>query len=252
MKIFCFDNKTAAGKAAAASVAEVIKNKPDALLGLATGSSPIETYRALIGMCRNGEISFASVRTVNLDEYRGLAADHEQSYARFMRENLFDSVDINLENTNIPNGLATDPEAECRRYNELLEALGGPDVQLLGIGHNGHIGFNEPCESYPCGTNLVKLTASTVAANSRFFASEDEVPKEALSMGIDQIMKSGKIILLANGADKAQIVERALFGDVTPAVPASALRLARDVEVYLDAAAAAEILAKHKECVTVC
>lgn len=251
MKIYCFDNKAHAGDAAAASIAKVLLEKPNAVLGLATGSSPLETYRALGEMCRAGDISFANAKSINLDEYVGLSSEHEQSYARFMRENLFGYVDIHPKNTNIPNGLAEDTRAECRRYDELVESLGYADVQLLGIGHNGHIGFNEPSDSFTCGTQLVNLTESTVRANARFFESESDVPRQALSMGIDQIMKAGKIILLANGADKADIVERALFGEVTPRVPASALRLAKNVEVFLDADAARVILEKHRDSVEV-
>ena len=251
MKIFSFESKARAGEAAAGSIATVVLEKPNATLGLATGSSPLETYRALAEMCREGDVSFAFTDSINLDEYVGLSGEHEQSYARFMRENLFDHIDIDLGRTNIPNGLAENPEEECRRYDALLESIGYADVQLLGIGHNGHIGFNEPADSFAYGTQLVTLTESTINANARFFESKDEVPKKALSMGIDQILKAGKIILLANGKDKAEIVERALFGDITPRVPASALRLAKDVEVYLDREAAAKIIELHPEAITV-
>ena len=154
-------------------------------------------------------------------------------------------ISIDKNNTNLPNGLAEDYEAECKRYDELFDSYGGTDVQVLGIGLNGHIGFNEPADVFTKGTNAVKLTESTIKANSRFFSSENEVPTMALSMGIGQIMKAKKIILLANGKGKAEILERALFGDVTPRVPASILQFAADVEVYADADALSDIIAKH-------
>ena len=249
MKIYCFDTKKEAGAAAALTIAGYINDKSDAVLGLATGSSPLDMYASLVSMCSAGKISFKSVKTVNLDEYRGLAPEHPQSYAHFMRENLFDKIDIDLSETNIPNGLADDPDAECIRYNKIIEFLGGIDIQVLGIGHNGHIGFNEPADSYACGTSLVKLARSTVRANARFFESEADVPTEAFSMGIDQILKAQKIILLASGDDKALILERALFGAVSPEVPASALRLAKDVEIYADREALSVIIDKHKDSV---
>jgi len=198
-------------------------------------------------MYNRGEISFARATSVNLDEYVGLAGDHDQSYRYFMQKYLFDRVDIKFENTNVPLGTASDLDAECKRYDALIESLGGIDVQVLGIGLNGHIGFNEPSDIFPYGTAAVKLTESTVKANSRFFASESEVPTMAISMGIGQIMSAKKIILLANGTAKAEILERALFGDVTPTVPASILRFAGNVEVYADEEALAIIAKEHPE-----
>lgn len=245
IKIYFFKTKEEAGFKAAESFAATLKEKPDAVLGLATGSSPIPMYDALVEMYNNGEISFAEATSVNLDEYVGLPADHDQSYRYFMQKNLFDRVDIKPENTNLPLGTASDLAAECARYDALVESLGGIDVQVLGIGLNGHIGFNEPSDIFPYGTAAVQLTESTVKANSRFFASESEVPTMAISMGIGQIMTAEKIILLANGTNKAEILERALFGDVTPAVPASILRFAKNVEVYLDDDAAAIIRERH-------
>lgn len=245
MKIFCSKTKEEAGIKAAKSFAAVLKNKPNATLGLATGSSPEPMYSSLSEMYKNGEISFAKARSVNLDEYVGLSADHDQSYAYFMRKHLFDKVDIDLENTNLPNGLAADALAECARYDKLYDSFGGADLQILGIGLNGHIGFNEPADEFTKGTNLVKLTESTIRANSRFFESESEVPTMALSMGIGQIMRAKKIILLANGKAKANILEEALFGAVTPRVPASILQFASDVEVYADEDALSLIIEKH-------
>lgn len=234
-------------KAAADVVTEVIKNKSDAVLGLATGSSPIGMYTELIARCKAGEISFASVRSVNLDEYVGLSPKHDQSYAYFMNDKLFSHVDIKMENTNLPNGLATDAEAECARYDAVVESMGGIDLQVLGIGNNGHIGFNEPSDAFTKGTGLVELTDSTIDANARFFASRDLVPTKALSMGIGQIMSARKILLIALGKGKAEILERALFGDVTPAVPASILQFANDVIVCADEAALSVIREKHPE-----
>lgn len=247
IKIYYSATKKEAGVKAANSIAALLKVKADAVLGLATGSSPTAMYDELAAMNQRGEISFKNVKSINLDEYIGLSADHDQSYAYFMKENLFGRIDIDMANTNLPNGLATDYAAECKRYNELYDSLGGTDIQVLGIGHNGHIAFNEPSETFSKGTNAVTLKESTIAANARFFASEDEVPKMALSMGIDQITKSNKIILLADGEAKAEILERALFGDITPLVPASALQLVKNVEVYGDEKSLALIKEKHPE-----
>ena len=235
------------GKVAADVVTEVLKSKKNAVLGLATGSSPVEMYKELIRRCDAGEISFKNVKTVNLDEYVGLSPEHDQSYAYFMSDNLFDHVDIDKKNTNLPSGLASDPEAECRRYDAVVDSMGGVDLQVLGIGNNGHIGFNEPSDHFTYGTNCVELTASTIDANSRFFASRDLVPTRAITMGIGQIMKAKKILLIANGKGKAEILERSLFGEVTPAVPASILRFAQDVVVCADAEALSVIAAKHPE-----
>ena len=247
IKIYYSATKKEAGVKAANSIASLLKVKADAVLGLATGSSPLAMYDELAAMNQRGEISFKNVKTINLDEYIGLSADHDQSYAYFMKENLFGRIDIDMANTNLPNGLATDYAAECKRYNELYDSLGGTDIQVLGIGHNGHIAFNEPSETFSKGTNSVTLKQSTINANARFFASADEVPKMALSMGIDQITKSNKIILLADGEAKAEILERALFGDITPLVPASALQLVKNVEVYGDEKSLALIKEKHPE-----
>ena len=251
MKIFCFKNKELAGESAAATIAAIVNAKPEAVLGLATGSSPIPTYNGLTKLYNEGKVSFAKVKTVNLDEYVGLTPDHPMSYAYFMRENLFDRVDVDLSRTNIPSGIAPDPEAECKRYDALIDSMGGVDVQVLGIGHNGHIAFNEPSDAFTEGTQLVTLTDSTIDANARFFASRDDVPRYALSMGIGAICRSKKIILLANGKDKAAILDKAFFGEVTPFVPASILQTLPDVEVYADEDALSVILANHPDAVTV-
>ena len=245
IRIYYSETAEDAGRAAAEVIASLVKEKPDCVLGLATGSSPIGMYTALAEKCDRGEISFKAVKSANLDEYVGLTKDHDQSYAYFMRANLFDKIDIDLNNTNIPNGMAEDPKAECERYDKVIESLGGIDLQVLGIGNNGHIGFNEPDDHFPYGTSLVNLTDSTIDANARFFTSRDEVPTQALSMGIGQIMSAKKVLLLAMGKGKADILERSLFGEVTPRVPASILRFANDVVVFADKDALSVIMEKH-------
>lgn len=245
--------KTAAdaGVNGANVITELLKSKKNAVLGLATGSSPIGMYKELIARCNKGEISFKDVKTVNLDEYVGLSPEHDQSYAYFMSDNLFNHVDIDKKNTNLPSGLAADPVAECARYDAVVASMGGVDVQVLGIGNNGHIGFNEPADYFSKGTGLVKLTDSTIDANQRFFASRDEVPTEALSMGVGQIMNADKILLLAMGKGKAEILEASLFGEVTPRVPASILQFFKgEVVVCADEDALSVILEKHPEAVT--
>ena len=251
IKIIATKTAEEAGIAAAGVIAEIVKNKPTAVLGIATGSSPIGMYKELIAKYERGEISFKNVKSVNLDEYVGLSADHDQSYAYFMSHNLFNHVDIDKANTNLPNGLAADPAAECRRYDSVVASMGGVDVQVLGIGNNGHIGFNEPCDYFSNGTGLIDLTDSTIDANSRFFASRDLVPTQALSMGVGQIMAADKILLIALGKGKAEILEAALFGKVTPEVPASILQFFKgEVVVCADEEALSVILEKHPEAVT--
>ena len=232
-------------------ITELLKVKKNAVLGLATGSSPIGMYTELIARYNKGEISFADVKSVNLDEYVGLSADHDQSYSYFMHHNLFDHVDIKEENTNLPNGLAEDPVAECARYDAVVASMGGVDIQVLGIGNNGHIGFNEPASYFSKGTGLVDLTDSTIDANARFFATRDDVPTRALSMGVGQIMNADKVLLLAMGKGKAEILEKSLFGDVTPEVPASILQFFKgEVIVCADEDALSVIMEKHPEAVT--
>ncbi|MBO5199230.1 MAG: glucosamine-6-phosphate deaminase [Lachnospiraceae bacterium] len=205
--------------------------KPDSVLGLATGSTPIGTYKQLIDWYHKGDVDFSEVTSVNLDEYAGLDETNDQSYRYFMNHNFFDHINIRKEYTYVPNGLAEDLEAEGRRYDELIESLGGIDLQLLGIGHNGHIGFNEPTDEFVTGTHVVSLGESTIQANARFFASADEVPKKAITMGIRAILQAKKVVLVANGTDKKEIVERAVYGPVTPKVPASILQLHPDCTV---------------------
>lgn len=211
--------------------------KPDCVLGLATGSTPIGTYQQLIERYREGDLDFSQVRTANLDEYRGLTRDNDQSYYYFMYHNLFKEVNIDMANTNIPDGTNPDSAAEAARYDQVIRDLGGIDLQLLGMGHNGHIGFNEPSDAFDKGTHCVDLQPSTIEANKRFFASIDDVPKQAYTMGIQTIMSARKILLLVSGAEKAEILHKALCGPITPHVPASVLQLHNDVTVVADEAA---------------
>ena len=235
MRIYeCADYKSMSRQAANIISAQIIL-EPDCALGLATGSTPIGTYQQLVEWYRKGDLSFAEVRSVNLDEYVGLAPDHDQSYRYFMQTNLFDHVDIKPENTNVPNGLADDPAAECARYDEIIRSLGGVDLQLLGIGHDGHIGFNEPSDAFDLGTHCVDLKPETIEANKRFFeGNEDLVPKQAYTMGIRTIMQARKVLMVASGKDKAEILKKAFFGPVTPEVPASILQMHPDFILVAD------------------
>lgn len=241
MKIYkAKDYKDMSRKAANIISAQVIM-KPNCVLGLATGSTPIGTYDQLVEWYNKGDLDFSEVTTVNLDEYKGLPRTNDQSYYYFMHQHLFDRVNIDPERTNVPNGMEPDAEKECGRYEELIRSLGGVDLQLLGLGHNGHIGFNEPGEVFEKETHCVDLTESTIEANKRFFASADDVPKQAYTMGIKTIMQAKKILIVVNGENKADIVERAFFGPVTPEVPASILQLHNDVTLVGDEAALAKI-----------
>ncbi len=237
----CNDYQDMSQKAAAEFI-ELLKEKPDCTLGLATGSSPIGLYQNLIKAVQDGAVSFAKVKTYNLDEYVGLTADHDQSYAYFMRQNLFDHVDIPAGNTDIPSGSAPDTAAECRRYTAALAAIpGGQDIQLIGIGNNGHIGFNEPDVALSADTHEVTLSPSTIEANARFFASVAEVPKSAVTMGMRGILAAKKIVLVATGSGKAAILKQALYGPITTQVPASLLQLHPNVVIFADRDAAAEL-----------
>ena len=241
MKIYkAKDYKDMSRKAANIISAQVIM-KPNCVLGLATGSTPIGTYDQLVEWYNKGDLDFSEVTTVNLDEYKGLPRTNDQSYYYFMHQHLFDRVNIDPERTNVPNGMEPDAEKECGRYEELIRSLGGVDLQLLGLGHNGHIGFNEPGEAFEKETHCVDLTESTIEANKRFFASADDVPKQAYTMGIKTIMQAKKILIVVNGENKADIVERAFSGPVTPEVPASILQLHNDVTLVGDEAALAKI-----------
>lgn len=227
------DYQDASRKVANIISAQVIL-KPDCVLGLATGSSPLGAYGQLIKWCEKGDVDFSQTKTVNLDEYVGLAADHDQSYAYFMHKNFFDHINIDPNNTNLPNGLEQDAVKECGRYDKVIANLGGVDLQLLGIGANGHIGFNEPAEQFSTGTNRVDLTASTISANSRFFEDESMVPRQAYTMGMLAIMQATRIVMIATGANKAQAVYDAFCGPVTPKMPASILQLHPDFVLVAD------------------
>ena len=218
-------------KKAADIIAAQIILKNDCVLGLATGSSPVGTYKNLIKKVENGEISFKNVTSVNLDEYVGLDGGHDQSYRYFMNDNLFDHVDIDKSKTYVPNGCAEDLDTEGEAYDELIKSLGGIDLQLLGIGLDGHIGFNEHDDFFTAATHSVTLDPSTIEANSRFFASKDDVPKSAITMGMMSIMQAKRILMVANGKAKLDIIKKAMEGPVDPKVPASILQLHPDVTV---------------------
>ncbi len=237
MRIYSTPDYAALSHRAGEIIAAQITLKPNCVLGLATGSTPIGAYEHLQGLCQRGEISFGEVTTVNLDEYRGLAPTHDQSYRYFMQHNLFDHVDVRQDHTFVPRGQAEDPEKECADYDAKVASLGYADLQLLGLGRNGHIGFNEPGESFVVPTHVVDLTESTIEANARFFASRDEVPRQALTMGIGVIMRAKRILVIASGADKADAVWGMVRGPVTPQVPASILQLHPDVTLVADEAA---------------
>ena len=227
-------------KAANIISAQVIM-KPDCVLGLATGSSPLGIYRQLIDWYNKGDVDFSECYSVNLDEYVGLDITSDQSYVYFMHHNFFDSINIRADHTFIPNGKNTDIAAECERYDKQIASLGGIDLQLLGIGRNGHIGFNEPDRVFTKGTHCVSLAESTIEANKRFFASADEVPRQAYTMGIGTIMKADKILVVANGEDKADAVAAMVQGKINPEVPASILQLHNNVILVADEAALSKL-----------
>lgn len=224
MRVYCGKDYEEASRIAANLIAAQIVMKPDCVLGLATGSTPIGTYKCLVEKYEKGDLDFSKVKSINLDEYRGLSPENDQSYRYFMNHNLFDHVNIDKANTNVPDGLEADADAACRKYDAVIEQSGGIDLQLLGIGHNGHIGFNEPSDVFAKTTNCVKLAQSTIDANARFFESINDVPTEAYTMGIGTIMQARCVLVLATGAGKNEIVKKAFLGEVTPQVPASILQ----------------------------
>ncbi len=238
MLIHVYKNAQEVGKAAAMIVASEILKKEDCVLGLATGSTPIPTYQEMARMNREGLIDFAKVRSYNLDEYIGLAPDHICSYRRFMNEQLFDHINIDKANTHVPCGIGEDHEADAKAYDEAVEAAGGIDLQILGIGHDGHIGFNEPGDEFVSATNIVTLTDMTIDANTRFFEKRDDVPRQAITLGNRNIMAAKRIILLATGAEKANAIAAAIKGNITPQMPASLLQVHPNVQFLLDEAAA--------------
>ena len=229
MQIHVYDHAQQVGQAAATLLAAQLISKPDSVLGLATGSTPIPTYQALISLYRAGVVDFSSASSFNLDEYVGLPVEHGCSYHSFMREQLFDHVNMPADHIHIPDGNAADPQTECSRYDQAIAAAGGIDIQVLGIGRNGHIGFNEPDDHFTCGCHVVNL---------RFFDSEAAVPRQAVSLGVGSILASRRILLLATGEDKAQAIHDTVCGNITPRTPASILKTHPDVILLLDRAAA--------------
>jgi len=215
-------------------ISDTVKANPGCVLGLATGTTPLGVYEKLASEYRAGKLDFSGVRTVNLDEYCGISPENKNSYRYFMNKNLFEKINIKLSNTAVPRGDTDDLENICREYDAHIDSLGGIDLQLLGIGHDGHIGFNEPSDHFSAGTHITELTPMTIKANSRLFESEEDVPKRAITMGIRSIIQSKKILMLVSGNDKKEILKRFLYGPITPQVPASILQLHSNVTVVTD------------------
>ena len=241
MRIIVVDNYEEMSKRAALMIASQVMLKPDSVLGLATGDTPLGMYRELIKLYNKKEVDFNEVRTFNLDEYYGIDKGNPQSYYNYMNTNLFNTINIVSENINMPDGMAKDVDSSCANYENKIKELGGIDMQVLGIGGNGHIGFNEPDVNFEAETHLVNLDEETIEANSRFFKSIKDVPVKAISMGIKTIMSSKKIILLANGLNKAKAIERAVNGKINPNIPASILQLHNDVTIIIDKKAASSL-----------
>ena len=240
MRVYCAADYNHASRVAANIISAQVIMKPDCVLGLATGSTPVGTYEELIRRYEQGDLDFSRVHSINLDEYRGLAGDNDQSYRYFMNTHLFDSINIDKKNTYVPDGLEPDSEKACRDYEEIIKAHGGVDLQILGMGHNGHIGFNEPGSTFEKETHCVTLSETTRQANARFFSSMDEVPTEAYTMGIGSIMQAKKIVVIVTGEGKREIVKKAFLGPITPEVQASVLQLHNDVILVGDEAALAD------------
>lgn len=241
MRIIIVENYAEMSSKAADMLGSQVILKPNSILGLATGDTPLGIYKRLIEMYEEKKLDFSEVKSFNLDEYYGIDKDNTQSYNYYMMNNLFNYINIKKENINIPNGMAKDIEKECLDYDKRIEEQGGIDLQILGIGVNGHIGFNEPDVKFESGTHLVSLDEKTIESNSRFFKSKEEVPTKAISMGIKTIMHSKKIILLANGISKADAIFKTVKGKISPEVPASILQLHRDVTVIIDKEAASKL-----------
>ena len=241
MKICKVKNYQELSRKTANIIASQVIMKPDCILGLATGSSPIGTYEHLVKMYENGDLDFSQVTTVNLDEYTGLSGSEELSYRYFMNTHLFHKININHANTYVPDGTETDSAKACQDYNDLLHKLGPADIQLLGLGHDGHIGFNEPSDHFADETHCVDLTETTIQANKRFFACEEDVPKQAYTMGIGTIMRCRKILVVVSGKDKAEILKQVVAGPVTPEVPGSILQFHPDCTIIADEEALSEL-----------
>lgn len=234
MQIYKANNYYQMSCKAANIIASQIILEPESVLGLATGSSPEGIYNQLINKYLKGDLDFSEVRTVNLDEYKGLDKENQQSYHYYMTNKLFKYINIQEGNYHLPDGMAEDSKRECERYDNWIKELGYVDLQLLGLGLNGHIGFNEPSESFSKGIHLVKLKESTIEENSRFFERYEDVPRFAYTMGIKNVMEAKKILLIANGNKKAEILKKAIYGEITPEVPASILQLHNDVTIIAD------------------
>ena len=241
MKIYREKDYAAVSRRAANLISAQVITKPNCVLGLATGSSPIGAYDQLVEWYEKGDLDFSKVTSVNLDEYIGLTPDNDQSYHYFMKQHLFSRVNIDMANTHVPNGVAADMAEECKAYDAYIQSIGGIDLQLLGIGNNGHIGFNEPGSSFIPGTHIVDLTENTIKANSRLFEKEEDVPRQAVTMGILNILQADKIVLIATGEAKADAIKKTVLGPVTPEVPASILQLHKNVSIVADDAALAQI-----------
>ena len=237
MKIIVTKNYDDMSRKAANIISAQIISKPNCVLGLATGSTPIGTYDNLIDRYQKGDLDFSQVSTVNLDEYRGLDHENDQSYYYFMMNHLFKHVNIDVEKTHVPDGTEPDSDKACSDYEAIVESYNGVDLQLLGLGHNGHIGFNEPADEFSKTTNCVDLTESTIQANARFFEKIEDVPTQAYTMGIGTIMSAKKILVVVSGEDKAEILNKVINGPITPQVPASILQLHPDVTIVADEAA---------------
>lgn len=245
MKIYESCNYKELSRKAANIISAQIILKPNCILGLATGSTPIGTYEQLIEWYNKGDLDFSQVTSINLDEYKGLSKDDPHSYYHFMNTHFFKHINIPPEHIHLPNGMALDKDAECKRYMQLIQNSGGIDLQLLGLGHNGHIGFNEPSDDFKKDTHCVTLSQSTIDANKRFFDRVEDVPLEAYTVGIRTIMQAHKILVIVSGEDKADIVKEAFLGPVTPLVPASILQMHPDVTLVGDSAALSKLT--HKE-----
>ena len=237
MRIICAKGYKEMSEMAADIIGAQVLLKPDAVLGLATGSTPVGTYEEIVRRYEAGRLDFSKIKTVNLDEYRGLTRDNDQSYYYFMHSHLFDHININKNNTKVPDGMEPDAIKAGQDYENIIKNYGGIDLQLLGLGNNGHIGFNEPCDEFIDKTHVVDLTESTIEANKRFFASADDVPKQAYTMGIGSIMRAKRVLMIVSGKGKADIVKEAFFGPITPKVPASILQLHSDFILIGDAEA---------------
>lgn len=242
MRIYCCEDYADMSRKAANVISAQMINKPNSVLGLATGSTPIGTYEKLVERYEQGDLDFSDITTVNLDEYKGLSGDHDQSYRYFMNYHLFSKVNIDVNRTHVPNGTEPDSDKACAEYNAIIDSVGGIDLQLLGLGHNGHIGFNEPSDSFDKLTHCVDLTESTIEANKRFFEKVEDVPRQAYTMGIQTIMSAKKVLMVVSGEDKADIVAKAFAGPITPEVPASALQLHQDFILVGDKAALSKLM----------